>query len=327
MAVKTIFLKDDFIKILSEYNLGEFKRSTPFKTGAVQTNLLLETTKGKFVFRYYENRSKDSVLFEGNLIKYLKDKNFPSPAPFKSKGGRLVGIYKEKPYIIFEFVEGQHLETPSEDQKKQLIIKVAELQNITKNYRPHNKKYRWNYSIELCRELARKEAKKIGTKNAKEKVKWLERELLKINLPKSLPKGICHSDFHFSNILFKNGNFNVLIDYDDANYTYLIFDLVSLINPFISSFEWGTWPKFKKDESVFDFREARKIVSEYMKYRPLNNSEKRHLFDVYKLSIILDCIWRFERGDASDFFEKRKIEHLDNLGREKFYNEVFCYNE
>lgn len=323
MVVKTIFSKKDFTDILSNYNLGEYKDSRLFTTGAVETNYLLQTTKGKFVFRYYENRSKNSVLFESGLIKYLKDKNYPCPAQFKNKHGKFVSIYKEKPYSIFEFVEGQHLKTQNENQKKQLIKKVAELQNITKNYRPNNKKYRLNYNIENCRELARKEAKKINTANAREKLKWFESELLKLNLPKSLPKGICHSDFHFSNVLFKNGKFSALIDFDDANYTFLIYDLAALISPFKSSFEWNTWSNFKKDENVFDFREARKIVSEYMKYRPLSDSEKEHLFDVFKLSIMFDCIWYFKRGNAKDFYEKRKIEYLNSIGREEFYNRLF----
>ncbi|MDP2908973.1 MAG: homoserine kinase [Nanoarchaeota archaeon] len=323
MAVKTKFSINDFNKILSNYDLGNYKKSKPFKMGAVQTNFLLETTEGKFVLRYYENRSKDSVLFESNLIKYLRDKNYPCPTPFKNKHGKFVGTHNDKPYVLFEFIKGRHIKNPSENQKKQLIKKVAELQNITKKYMPFNKKHRWNYSIELCRKLAQKEAKKINTANARKKLKWFESELLKLNLPKSLPKGICHCDFHFSNVLFKNGKFNALIDFDDANYTFLIYDLVALINPFKSSFEWNTWFKFKKDENVFDFGEARKIVSEYIKYRPLSNSEKRYLFDVFKLSIMFDCIWYFERGDAEDFYEKRKIEYLNSIGRKEFYNKMF----
>ena len=322
MAVKTKFTKNDFTDILSDYNLGEYKNSKPFKAG-VQTNYLLQTIKGKFVFKYYENRSKNSVLFESNLIKYLKDKNYPCPALFKNKHGKYVGAYKGKPYVIFEFVEGRHLKNPNDDQKKELIKRVAELQNITKNYSPKNKKYRWNYSAELCRELAKKEAQKLDTINSREKLTWLEGELSKLKLPKSLPKGICHCDFHFSNVLFKNNKFNALIDFDDANYTFLIFDLASLIDPFAESFDWDTWSRFEKDENVFDFGEARRIVSEYMRHRSLNNNEKKYLFDVFKLSILFDCIWYFARGNAEDFYEKRKIEHLNSIGREEFYNKLF----
>ena len=180
-----------------------------------------------------------------------------------------------------------------------------------------------NYNVENCRELTRKKAKEINTENAREKLKWFEDELPKLELPKSLPKGVCHCDFHFSNVLFKDSKFTALIDFDDANYTFLVYDLAALINPFIKSFEWNTWAKFKKDENVFDFAEARKIVSEYMKYRPLNESEKEHLFDVFKLNIMFDCIWYFGRGYANDFYERRKIEYLNALGRKEFHKRLF----
>jgi len=325
MATKTNFSKDDFIKILSGFDLGEYENSQPFTTGAVQTNFLLQTTKGKFVFRYYENRSENSVLFESELINHLTDKNYPCPAQLKNKDGKFVCTYNDKPFIIFEFVEGEHLKNPDENQRNELVKKVAELQNLTKDYKPKNTEFRLNYNIENCRELARKEAEKINTENAKEKLKWFENELSKLELPESLPKGVCHCDFHFSNVLFKDGKFNALIDFDDANFTFLSYDLVALINPFTKSFEWDTWAKFKKSEDVFDFSEARKIVAEYMKYRPLGDDEKEHLFDVFKLSIMFDCIWYFERGNANDFFEKRKIDHLNSLGRQKFYDGLFSY--
>ena len=201
---------------------------------------------------------------------------------------------------------------------------VAKLHNITKSYRPFNKNHRWNYGIDLCRNLAKKQAEKINTVNSQKKLKWFESELQQLNLPKSLPKGVCHCDFHFSNVLFFNGKFNALIDFDDANYTFLIFDLVSLVEPFVSSFKHYNWFEHNVTDNVFDFGETKRIVSEYERCRCLNNNEKRHIFDVYKLSFLFDCIWYFERGNAEDFFEKRKIEHFNNLGTDNFYNQLFA---
>ena len=51
MAVKTTFSKEDFDRIFADYSFGEIKKFKPFKLGAVQTNLLLETETGKFAFR------------------------------------------------------------------------------------------------------------------------------------------------------------------------------------------------------------------------------------------------------------------------------------
>jgi Ser/Thr protein kinase RdoA (MazF antagonist) len=324
MAVKTDISQTDLVHILSNYHLGGYRNAKPFTTGTVQTNVLLQTTKGKFVFKYYENRSEQQVLFESDSIQYLRDRNYPCPAPFKNKHGRIVGTYKGKPYIIFEFVEGRHLKHPSAEQKRALIRKVAELHNLTRAYRSRYTKYRWNYDIDTCRKLARSKAKAINTPSAKGKLKWFEGELSKLSLPKSLPKGICHCDFHFSNVLFNNAKFRALIDFDDANYTFLTFDLVSLIDPVVWSFDPNTWSNFKKGETIVDFREARKIISEYVKYRPLRVVEQKHLFDVFKLSILFDCVWRFARGDAGDFYERRKIEFLNALGRSEFRNRLFA---
>ena len=116
-----------------------------------------------------------------------------------------------------------------------------------------------------------------------------------------------------------------LLDFDDANYTFLSYDLATLINPFLPSFDWDSWSTFQKDENVFDFREARQTVLEYSRHRPLSKNEKSHLFDVYKLTILFDCIWYFRRGEGQDFYEKRKIDALNRLG--KAYSELGRYAE
>ena len=215
--------------------------------------------------------------------------------------------------MFFEFIEGQHIDHPNNHHKQQLIQKAAELQNLTRKYHPRYKKYRWNYNVELCRTLARIEAIKINTENAQEKFAWLENQLSTLQLPLSLPKGICHCDFHFSNVLFQENQFAALLDFDDANYTFLEFDLVGLIE----SWAWH------HQSDTLDVRQARLIVQEYMKHRTLNVLEQRHLYDVYKLSILIDLVWFFRRGHAKDFYEKRKVDFLNNLGRKKFFDEIF----
>jgi homoserine kinase type II len=323
MAVKTNFSSKNFKDILSNYNLGELVYSNPITKGTVQTNFLIKTTTNKLVFRYYENRTTESVLFEINLLNYLQEKKYPCPTPLCNNDGHFIGIYNNKPYVLFHFIEGEHIENPTTKQKKQLIRKVAEFHNLTKGYKSDLTQYRLNYNLEQCEKLAQESAEKINTLNSQEKLKWYIHQLKQLVLPSSLPKGICHSDFHFSNVLFQNDEFKALIDFDDANYTFLTFDLVCMIEPFKSTFDWDTWEKFSLEDDVFDFSNAKKVVLEYSQYRPLNESEKIHLFDLLKFGILIDCIWYFERGNVDDFFEKRKIDYLNNLGRENFTKELF----
>ncbi len=323
MAVKTHISRSDLLTILSNYDLGELIDFHPITTGTVQTNIFLKTTSNNYILRYYENRPLKSVLFEVNLIKYLVSRQYPCPTPQRNSEGSFVGLHNKKPYIIFEFIHGEHIESPSENQRKQLIQLAADLQNISRNYRPFYKEYRWNYNSELCVHLAKTRAEEINTPDSRDKMLWLKQEVSILILPRSLPTGICHCDFHFSNVLFHNGKIRALIDFDDANYTYLLYDLACLMDPFVSSFNWKDWDKRYQAEDVFNFPEAKKVVTEYMKHRSLNNNEKRHFYDVFKLSILFDCVWYFNRRQAEDFYEKRKIDYLNALGRERFYEQLF----
>jgi Ser/Thr protein kinase RdoA (MazF antagonist) len=314
MVVKTVFTPDDFVAILSQYDLGAYVGSDALQQGTVQTNYCLRTTQGKFVFRYYETRSRDSVLFESDLLTYLTAHHYPCPTQVQTTRGGYVGAYREKPYVLFDFLPGQPVERPTAQHWQQLIQKAAELQKLTRGYRSPYTRHRWNYDPELCRRLARHEARQLNTPSARRKLAWLTRELTTLDLPATLPKGICHCDFHFSNLLFRGDKLVAVLDFDDANHTFLPFDLVGLI-------EVWAWPR---RADTLDMARARSVVQEYMRHRPLSRLEQEHVYDVYKLSILFDCVWYFERGEAGAFREKRKIEALENLGRQKFFEGLFC---
>jgi len=147
------------------------------------------------------------------------------------------------------------------------------------------------------------------------KLFWIEQQLVNLDIPDLFPKGICHCDFHFSNVLFQGDLFAGLIDFDDANFTYQTFDLICLID------SWS-WP-FQSE--TINFQQAREIVQAYEKHRSLNSLEKHHLFDVHKLSILFDCVWYFGRGSGDAFYERKKIEFLDTLGRDRYEHALFTY--
>ncbi|MEZ4868826.1 MAG: homoserine kinase [Caldilineaceae bacterium] len=312
----------DIAQILNDYRIGALEDAQPLTAGTVQTNLLLRTSQGPFVLRYYrQNRSFEAVLFEVHLINYLKRKGYPCPGVIRNVRGKYAGVYGGRPYAIFEFIAGEHVEEPTAAQQAQLIQQVAELHNLTKRYRPTYTSYRWNYNVAFCAAMATAKANELATRAAQEKLAWYRQELAKLVLPAALPKGVCHADFHFSNMLFQDGHFHALLDFDDANYTYLTFDLTTLIEPF--TFRWDTWQEVAPGANAFDFSAARQTVAHYQRYRPLNALERKYFFDVVKLGIFIDCLWFFSRGMTEDFYEKRKIDALDDLGRDRFCRALF----
>ncbi len=320
--MKTKMSKDRFERLMSTYALGLFLSSKAINKGTVQEVHLLETDQGKYILKSY-NRSMESIEFELTVLNLLSKHNFSCLKPCKNSVGKSIQLLDGKPCVIYEYIEGVHIENPSELQMKELVIKVAELHNITEGYQPKVTSSRLNYNVEQCKLLVEKEVIKLGTEHAKLKLEWYLKEIESLQLPQSLPKGICHGDFNFTNVIYRNDKFEALIDFDDANYTYLIFDLVHLAYPFTEQYEWNTWYDFDMNEPIFDFERAKKIIDIYELVRPLTCIEKLHFFDVVKLSILIDCIWYFSRGDASHFFEGEKIRHLNTIGRNTFYKRLF----
>lgn len=313
MTVKSSFTQSDFEQILSQYQLGSLLSAEPIPQGTVQTNFFIFTTQGKLVFRYYENRPKPSVLFEIEVLLFLQAHHFPSPCPMPNTAQEFVGVFKDKPFVLFSFLEGQPLSDPQETHKKQLIQKAAELQSLTLKFKPRCRNHRWNYTPDFCCRVAFEKAQKLNTPAAWEKFIWLEGQLRLLQLPVSLPKAICHCDFHFSNTLFQGEQLAALLDFDDANYTYAPFDLVCLVD------QWG----WSYPEETMDLGVAANIVATYNQYRQLSPLEQHHFFDIFKLSILIDCLWFFARGSGEDFYERRKIDFLNRLGREQFETALF----
>ena len=174
MTVKTEFTRDDFTAILSHYDLGEYVGSEAIAQGTVQTNYYLETTRGRYVFRYYEVRSRESVLFESELLKYLAQNGYPSPVQVRNRQGAYVGEYRGRPYAVYEYIPGQPLENPGPQHWQQLIQKAAELNSLGQGFNSEYTLHRWNYGPGLCRTLAREEAAQLDTPRAYQKLAWLD---------------------------------------------------------------------------------------------------------------------------------------------------------
>lgn len=309
MAIKTPFSAEELQAILSEYELGEYMEAHDFKHGADQTNFLLITTKGKYAFRYYEKRSSDYVLFEINLLHFLVSNHYPCPAPIQRHDGKFVGTYKAKSYAIFSFLEGKH------DQHKDNYRLVAEvigkLHTLTVGYKPAYFESRASYGPDYAWAFATANASNIPSQSeTHERLSWFRTELDSLQSPERLPEGVCHCDINPSNFLYKNSSVSAVLDFDQASYTWLLYDVAQMIY-------WWTWP----NNGEIELKKTRDLVAHYESVRQLEAEEKRHLFDVLKLVHLVGIGWSFADNSFSN--DKRKVVELNALGRKKFYEELF----
>lgn len=297
MPIKTSLRKEDLPNILSKYSLGQMRDFKTFAHGAGQTTLLVETDEGKSVLRYYENRSNEHVLFELHLFEYLRSKGYPVPKVIKSTAGNLSEEYKGKPLGRLEFIDGEHGKDPNvefdHEEAVQVVKVVAELHTLTLGYEADYVSNRESLNTDYC--LKTTESKSI------ERREWLRSELATLQIPTGMPRGICHADVNYGNFLFKNNKVTAVLDFDMCFYGDLVYDVANLIY-------WWAWPP----KSSLKLEEAKTIVHEYQKYRPLTNAEKQAIFDYLNLIILLGISWSSdEEFDA----EKEKVDALNALGR------------
>jgi len=308
--MRTTLSADDFAEILSHYDLGEHQGFEKFATGAGQTTVLLFTTSGKYVLRYYENRTEKHVRFEVNLINHLWKHGYPVPAIIKNSANDFYDTYQDKPYIMIEYVEGEHPHNPNdcfdEAQASQVVEVVARLHTLTQNYHPAYLKDREEFDAVYC---SREYKKRTRTKDKEARETWLARELGELEFPADLPRGICHADLNHGNFLFRNGKIAAVFDFDMSFYTFVIYDLASLL------YWWALPPK-----GGFNAERASFIVRQYSQDRVLSESEKKHIYDALKLIILLGISWS-EEGDFEQ--SEKSIGHLTALGRDRFYNALF----
>ncbi|GHO63025.1 hypothetical protein KSC_019170 [Ktedonobacter sp. SOSP1-52] len=311
MTAKTSFTKEELIRLLADYNLGQYQDHKPFEQGADQTNILVVTTKGKYAFRYYEKRSVNYVLFEIDLLQYLAKHSYPCPAPLKNGQGGYMGMYNHKPFAFFAFLEGEH-NNNDEDNFKEAARVIGKLHTITRDYKPSHAEARDKYDPASCLAYATAHTHKIKTATDTQlRLDWLKGELCKLQLPDALPKGACHGDCNPTNFLYLHGPVSAVLDFDQSSYTYLLYDVASLIY-------WWTWP----DKGEIDFSQSRSLLEAYESVRTLEQREKEHLYDMLKMINFMGYAW-FIHDDEDYLNSQRKVELLNSIGREAFYKTLF----
>jgi homoserine kinase type II len=297
----------DLRELLAGYDLGTYQGCKRFAHGAVQTTLLLETSKCRAVLRYYEKRSLDHVRFEIRALRFLRDAGLPVPALIKNRAGTEIGMHRGKPFVIVEYIAGAHGSNPNHAFVKYEAIAVARtvahLHLATLNLPPDRFGERTPFDVAYCRQV-------FQTRHphwtGDEKGRWFQHELETIALPPALPHGLCHADLNYGNFLFHGGDVVAMLDFDMSFFAPFVYDVAGLIY-------WWAWPPGMPMKPA----EAALLVNEYAALRALPGDEAAHIYDALKLISLLGLSW----SDDSDYEEtKLRIDCLNGMGRTGFLN-------
>jgi homoserine kinase type II len=230
MAVYTELNKSFLEELADDYNCGRFVEASGIPEGSVNSNYLIETTKGKFLLRIDEVKSESEIRREIDLLAFLRKHAFPCPHPMQDRMGRYYREYESKCVSLYKYSEGR---VPvairlKPSQLETIGRTLGELHVIGKGYK---KGIDNRFSFERIADLYLTVRNRLPnyfrkiTRTLEDEIEYLTRYL-----EGKLPKGIIHGDLFPDNLLFRGEKLTAVLDFEAACRGKFIFDIATAVN-------------------------------------------------------------------------------------------------
>jgi homoserine kinase type II len=285
MAVYTPIDKKHLSEIAEDYNLGKLSACTGITAGSVNTNYLLETSRGKILLRIDEVKNELDVKRELDLILFLRKHAFPCPQPladirnhhYRELSGKYVTLYR---WIDGKPALGDRL-TPV--RLETVGRALADLHTVTKSYKKGiENRFGYERIASIYGEIRRRLPSYFRriTRTLDDEVEYLRHYL-----ESKLPKGIIHGDLFPDNLLFRGDKLVAVLDFEAASRGKFIFDLATAVNALCCDGQSYSLPKFEA------------LIAGYESLRPLSLAE----WDAFPNELRLSAL-RFTITRLHDFF-------------------------
>jgi homoserine kinase type II len=230
MAVYTELRKTFLEELADDYNFGRLGGASEIPEGSVNSNYLIETTKGKFLLRVDEVKSESEVRREIDLLAFLRKHGFPCPHPMQDRTGRYYRDYEGKCVSLYKYNEGRVpiVARLRPSQLETIGRALGELHVIGKGYK---KGIDNRFSFERIADLYLTVRNRLPnyfrkiTRTLEDEIEYLTRYL-----EGKLPKGIIHGDLFADNLLFRGEKLTAVLDFEAACRGKFIFDIATAVN-------------------------------------------------------------------------------------------------
>jgi len=293
-------------EILIKYDLNLVNAPKPTIGGSRNYTLIIETSKGKKVFKQYkESLGESTIIQEHSILNYLNRVNFPAARLVPTKNGETLLHYNNRRYALYDYVDGftlyDYVLSPSL-RKKYISIagkQLAMLHRILKDFVPQGfnpdgfnletgkrwRNFSWYDQILVnCKKKLTFPTKKM--RNSKlsfllDKVQFLQDLFLntdKILNMADLNYQVIHKDFGQANVLYTQHNSPVIIDFEIARIDWKIVDLID------------GWVNFCKCRTGFNLEKMRAFYNAYNNILRLKKNELAYIPQIWKFLSITKCI-------------------------------------
>jgi homoserine kinase type II len=299
------------IKSLAQRYGIEVSKYSPIEAGGENSSFLLNSDGGEHVLTISDGKPVEDVHRLVQLLDHLAQYDFPTSRVLLSVNGEKVTLYGDKAVTVKEYIPGRTLWDFPEEGLYSLGTTLAYLHRIPAPdfmHRTHP------YGIDHF-------SKAFGVQIDLQFEGWLEAKTayLRKELPADLPRGLIHGDVFKSNLIFQNGEFHALIDFEDASEYYKVFDPACAIYATCLEVDLG------------NFGKARHILRGYQQIRKLGDAERAalQLFVIYAGTA--SAFWQYMKYNVYTPTEEKKdshqrsaerVEEIMAIPREEF-NRVF----
>jgi homoserine kinase type II len=212
MAVYTHIAAEEMARLVARFGAGRLLSAKGIAEGVENSNYLVETTRGRFIFTVYEKRVEQADLpFFFAMIDHLVQKGCPVPPALATPDGDHVIVEGGKAMAMMQFMPGLSVSHPTPDQANAVGHALGAMHGALADFgwdRPNSLgPAGWYDLADRCGDDLDRIAPGLKSRVADECA------FLKTHWPHDLPKSAIHADLFPDNVLMVDDSVGAIIDF------------------------------------------------------------------------------------------------------------------
>lgn len=264
MAVYTELGDGELAEVARAFGLGAIREWRFVPQGSINTNVRLETEKGRFFARHTTVRSGEDLAFEASLLEHLASARFPAPSLVRTAKGAPFFPLAGGRVSVFHYLAGEELtrERLSADHLERLGLELAKLHQALNSFlgeraNPYGPEVVERWLLDLQgneeREVARVADELLGYFRQSRRDRGL------------VPRGVIHADLFTDNVKWVGDQVSAFFDFEMACRDALALDVAVTLNAWCFDGEYR--PAL-----------CRALARGYQRVRPFEPIEREQLY-------------------------------------------------
>ncbi|HVL58689.1 MAG TPA: homoserine kinase [Burkholderiaceae bacterium] len=263
MAVFTAVSRDELVRWLRGFDIGELLQYEGIESGIENSNFFVTTSGGRFVLTLFERLHHDELPFYLNLMRHLARRRIPCPDPVADRGGALLSQLAGKPAALVTRLPGRARLDPDVADCGVVGELLANMHLAAADYpgtQPNLRGLSWWQSTvpRLLPRVTGAQAQLLTDELAHQSA------FAATAAARALPESAVHADLFRDNVLFDDRRLGGVIDFYFAGRDTWLFDLAVACN------DWC----IVEPGGDFDDARLQSLLSAYRRVREPTDAER-----------------------------------------------------